>query len=237
MYTRSPARKLFTPSPTASTSPAASEPGVYGSGGLMAYCPLRMYVSTGFTPTARIRTSTWPLAGRGSGTSASRNTSAPPNSRTTIAFITLSLAHSPTRRPCRNPALHHNRSLSFSCSPRPLILARASFRAQRGICCSRYLQISGVLETGNWELETIRKTETELRNARVPLRAQVTGKPVTGQTRHLFQRPRFLEQMGRAGNDLQPFFRWDHGKRLAVHVHHRDIVAAHDEQRRHLHPR
>src|SRR2546426_12788898 len=46
-----------------------------------------MYASTGFTPAARIRTSTSPAPGFGSGTSSSFNTSGPPNSRTTIAFI------------------------------------------------------------------------------------------------------------------------------------------------------
>ena len=65
VYTRSPGLTVVTASPTASTMPAASLPGVYGSGGLTEWLPDRMYVSTGLTPNALTRTSTcgrWNIA-------------------------------------------------------------------------------------------------------------------------------------------------------------------------------
>ncbi len=59
VYTRSPtANDDAASGPTASTTPAASWPGVYGSAGSAAYTPDRMYVSTGLTPTAWTRTRT-----------------------------------------------------------------------------------------------------------------------------------------------------------------------------------
>src|ERR1051326_2920969 len=49
-----------------------------------------MYASTGFTHAAWTCTTTSPLPGFGSGTSSTRITSGPPNSRTRIAFIVFS---------------------------------------------------------------------------------------------------------------------------------------------------
>ena len=49
--------------------------------------PARMYVSTGFTPAARTRTTTWPGPATGSATSPIRITSGPPNSLTMMAFM------------------------------------------------------------------------------------------------------------------------------------------------------
>ena len=65
MYTRSPALKRVSAlvRPTHSIVPAPSVPGVYGSEGFRGYVPARMYVSTGFTPMAWMRTTTWPAAG------------------------------------------------------------------------------------------------------------------------------------------------------------------------------
>src|SRR6185503_2413900 len=87
MYTRSPGDHPLVSVPTASISPAASDPGTYGSDGLRGYVPARTYPSTGLTPIARIATSTSDGAGLGSGSSSSRITSGGPNSRTTIAVI------------------------------------------------------------------------------------------------------------------------------------------------------
>src|SRR6185503_8440851 len=90
MYTRSPGDHPLVSVPTASISPAASDPGTYGSDGLRGYVPARMYASTGLTPIARIATSTSDGSGLGSGSSWSRITSGGPNSRTTIAVIDYS---------------------------------------------------------------------------------------------------------------------------------------------------
>src|SRR5437667_11152814 len=46
-------------------------------------------MSTGFTPTAWLRTSTWPGPGSGAGTSPSFRTEGPPYSETRIAFMTF----------------------------------------------------------------------------------------------------------------------------------------------------
>src|SRR6266849_3257102 len=88
-YTRSPGFTLVTPAPTASTTPPVSPPGVYGSfGPRLSVLDLR-YVSTGFTPTACLRTSTCPCPGCGAGISSSFSTFGPPYSDTRIAFIAV----------------------------------------------------------------------------------------------------------------------------------------------------
>src|SRR5262245_62437933 len=51
-----------------------------------------MYASTGFTPAARIRTTTSPAPGFGSGRSSNRMTSGPPSSRTTMECMHVSLS-------------------------------------------------------------------------------------------------------------------------------------------------
>src|SRR5262245_29995164 len=76
-----------TPAPTASTTPAASEPGVYGSFGPRLSVFERRYVSTGFTPTARLRTRIWFGPGAGVGTSSSFSTEGPPYCETRMAFM------------------------------------------------------------------------------------------------------------------------------------------------------
>src|SRR5437588_304232 len=84
--TRAPTFSSVTPSPTASTTPAASMPGVSGSFGFTTYVPCRKRVSAKFTPIAWILMSTMPGRTSGFGTSDSRNTSGPPVCEKTIAF-------------------------------------------------------------------------------------------------------------------------------------------------------
>ena len=89
--TRSPGLNDVTPSPTASTTPDGSTPGVKGSAGAMPASPAtRCTSSVVLTETACTRISTSPGPGAGSGASSSRNCSGPPNALTTIAFIYLS---------------------------------------------------------------------------------------------------------------------------------------------------
>jgi hypothetical protein len=55
--------------PTLSTTPAKSQPMMYGVGNCMATMPARMYVSIGFTDTAPTLTRTSPAFGSGVGKS------------------------------------------------------------------------------------------------------------------------------------------------------------------------
>src|SRR5262245_22572419 len=89
--TRIPGRTFVTPSPTASTTPAASIPGMSGSFGFTVSIPWRKRVSAKFTPIAWFLISTEPGRGAGFGASASVRTSGPPVSAKTIAFIPLLL--------------------------------------------------------------------------------------------------------------------------------------------------
>src|SRR4051812_17914604 len=90
--TRSPTRKSPTPPPTATTTPAASEPGMKGGLGLNWYLPASMSTSTYCTPRAPIRTWISPAPGAGgSATSRNASTSGPPNDSHTIAFISSPL--------------------------------------------------------------------------------------------------------------------------------------------------
>src|SRR5262249_22906829 len=82
-----PIFKAVTAGPTASTTPAASVPGVYGSLGPRLSVFDRRYVSTGFTPTAWLRTSTWVAPGSGVGASSLLRTDGPPYSETRMDFI------------------------------------------------------------------------------------------------------------------------------------------------------
>src|SRR5258708_8374960 len=63
----------------------------------------RLPASTGLTPAALTAIRTWPGPGTGSGTSARRSCSGPPNSVTITAFM----AHSPLRRIQVCPTWHH----------------------------------------------------------------------------------------------------------------------------------
>src|SRR3954452_8837213 len=86
--TRSPALNSVTPSPTALTSPARSQPSTKGgSGGVTRPAPTRAPRSVGLTFAARTRTTTCPGSGAGSGRSATRSTSGPPSSVTSTTFI------------------------------------------------------------------------------------------------------------------------------------------------------
>jgi hypothetical protein len=69
--------EAVTPLPTASTVPAASTPGIAGSGmgNIASSKPCRSLPSIGLTPAARTRRRTWP--GPGSGTSTSDSCSSP----------------------------------------------------------------------------------------------------------------------------------------------------------------
>ena len=83
-YTSSPGRNRVTPSPTASTHPAMSDPSVRRAGARSppsrAYAgePRRVSQSLRFTDVAATRTSTCPEAGDGIGTSSTRSTSGGP---------------------------------------------------------------------------------------------------------------------------------------------------------------
>src|SRR5262245_44573063 len=89
--TRIPGRTFVTPSPTASTTPAASIPGMSGSFGFTVSIPWRKRVSAKCTPIAWFLISAEPGRGDGFGASASVRTSGPPVSAKTIAFIPLLL--------------------------------------------------------------------------------------------------------------------------------------------------
>ena len=67
-----------TAAPTAATVPAASEPGVYGSGGLTWYSPWQINASTKLTPAASTAMSTSPAPGAGSGRSTTSSCSSGP---------------------------------------------------------------------------------------------------------------------------------------------------------------
>lgn len=85
--TRCPAPTPVTPSPTASTTPDASTPGISGGRPARWYTPARTSASARFTPAAATRTSTWPGPATGSGTSTGTSTSGPPNSSIRTARI------------------------------------------------------------------------------------------------------------------------------------------------------
>ena len=86
--TRSPTFSDVTPSPTASTTPDGSMPGVKGNDRSMPETPATICTSkVVLTDTACTRTSTSPSPGTGSGTSSRCNCSGPPNALTTIAFM------------------------------------------------------------------------------------------------------------------------------------------------------
>src|SRR6184192_1353327 len=88
-YIGSPTFSLVTFAPVFSTTPAMSYPGISGNvvPKNLAYFPERIRASTGFTPAAIIRTRTSLSFGSGRGTSSYFNTSGPPYSCTTTAFI------------------------------------------------------------------------------------------------------------------------------------------------------
>ena len=74
-----PGQEAWTPSPTASTTPAPSWPGICGgSTGVPGPRPARDFQSVGLTPERRSRTRTSPGPGSGRGSSTSRSTSGPP---------------------------------------------------------------------------------------------------------------------------------------------------------------
>src|SRR5437667_5444355 len=84
----SPILNCVTPSPTATTTPAASLPGMKGGSGRNWYLPASISTSTYCTPRAAMRTCTSPApGGGGSGISRNASTSGPPNASHTIAFI------------------------------------------------------------------------------------------------------------------------------------------------------
>src|ERR1017187_10055955 len=83
--TRSPTATSATPSPSSSTTPAASWPMVCGSSPSIR--PLRFFQSLGLTPAARTAIRTWPGPGCGSGRSTISRTSGPPNWLKRTAFI------------------------------------------------------------------------------------------------------------------------------------------------------
>src|SRR5437588_8102433 len=90
---RSPDLKRVTPSPTATTSPAASLPGTKGGSGRNWYLPASIRTSTYCTPRAAILTCTSPgPGGGGSGISRKASTSGPPNASHTTAFIAVPLS-------------------------------------------------------------------------------------------------------------------------------------------------
>jgi len=59
---------------------------------------------------------------------------------------------------------------------------------------------------------------------------EVTLKPMRGEIRHFFQRARFLEQVGRAGNDLHLLLAPEPRKRLAIEADNGIIVTANNEE-------
>src|SRR6266478_8588208 len=89
----SPMLNCVTPSPTATTSPAPSLPGMNGGSGRNWYLPASISTSTYCTPRAAIFTCTSPgPGGGGSGTSRKASTSGPPNASHTTAFIAVPLS-------------------------------------------------------------------------------------------------------------------------------------------------
>src|SRR3954453_22436258 len=93
LITLSPSLNRVTPSPTATTSPAPSLPGMKGGSGRNWYLPASISTSTYCTPRAAMRTCTSPgPGGGGSGTSRNASTSGPPNASHTIAFIAAPLS-------------------------------------------------------------------------------------------------------------------------------------------------
>src|ERR1700719_759480 len=88
LITRSPRLNRVTPGPRATTSPAASLPGMKGGSGRNWYLPASIKTSTYCAPRAPILTCTSPApGGGGSGISRSASTSGPPNASQTNAFI------------------------------------------------------------------------------------------------------------------------------------------------------
>ena len=77
-YTSSPGWNRVTPGSTSSTTPQTSQPRMNGGWPSSGNCPDRITASTGFTPTARTRTSISVGSGNGRATSVSSRTSGPP---------------------------------------------------------------------------------------------------------------------------------------------------------------
>src|SRR5436309_14679745 len=75
--TRMPGRTSVTPSPTASTTPATSMPGVSGGFGFKVYGPWRKRVCAAVSPNAWVLFSPQPAGGWGLGTSVSAGTAGP----------------------------------------------------------------------------------------------------------------------------------------------------------------
>jgi hypothetical protein len=86
-YTSSPGRNRVTPGSMSSTTPLTSQPRMNGGSPSIGKRPDRTTASTGFTPTARTRTSTSVGNGTGRFTSANSSTSGPPKVRWRIACI------------------------------------------------------------------------------------------------------------------------------------------------------
>ena len=76
--TRSPTEKPVTPSPSSTTSPANSLPGMNGVGACAWYWFATTRTSGKFNAATVMRTRTWPAPTSGTGTSASSTTSGPP---------------------------------------------------------------------------------------------------------------------------------------------------------------
>src|SRR5579862_786645 len=97
--TRSPALKLVTPSPTASTTPAVSAPGIKGNGGLTWYLPWTCRISKKLRAQALFLIRTSPALGDGSSTLSSTIDSGSPQACTRQDFISsarvLRLLHRP----------------------------------------------------------------------------------------------------------------------------------------------
>src|ERR1700730_15486668 len=88
LITRSPRLNRVTPGPRATTSPAASLPGMKGGSARNSYLPASINTPTYCAPRAPILTCTSPApGGGGSGISRSASTSGPPNASQTTAFI------------------------------------------------------------------------------------------------------------------------------------------------------
>jgi hypothetical protein len=82
-----------TPSPTASTTPASSMPGIHG-GARSPFGPgpvCRYTVSVGLTAAAAVRTRTSPGPGSGTGSSSGSSTSGPPGREKPMAVIVVAL--------------------------------------------------------------------------------------------------------------------------------------------------
>src|SRR5262249_42842368 len=85
--TRSPGRRSPTPVPTLATTPANSEAGENGNGGLNWYLPAMISVSKKLSAAALMATTTSPSPATGSGRSASSSSSGPQKWVHRIAFI------------------------------------------------------------------------------------------------------------------------------------------------------